>query len=1068
LELSQDRAVTATFVQSSSETKNLSVTVEGSGSVSSDPAGIDCGQDCQHDFTSGTQVALTATPEAGYELESWGGACSGSASTCRLELSEDRVVTATFAESGNEDPCEGVSCSGHGSCEDGTCNCDVGYAGDDCSDCADGYVPSGDDCTAESGSNLLSWTYPTARADGSPLGTLSITGAKVYRKSAGAYVLYNTVDADTTRLSVPEGQYAVAATWSDSDVTGQSALSDSVDSRHWKFSLDAPNASNTFTATDGMDAVETYLATLDGSGGVVYLSDADGDFDIDADSIGLLIDESGTPSNYITVMAVPGESPKITGAFNPTSEERGADQDLVSISGDYIRLYGLTVHNSGDYGISINSNYPHVEACEVYDCYRAGIHYYVTSSASKQGGLFKYNKCYRCRAGSGIALGWSGEMNTPHDKTLDNVQFVRNIGWRNGYLADNTKTSLGASGNNADGMGATKAFNYIYTSATNPLDGDTLGRWNSAQTILFAQNIALWNSDDGFDESLGEGTTFIGNISVHNGPEGNRGFKVFCEDVGHLEEVNYVGNVAIMQNPNGGTSKTTVGYELQTNIANSNYPQPTKDIVNNTGVHHDNFLGGTAANFRIFESAATGLLYNNLSFGATESNKGGTWSELTNFWDAETSDPDITDTAYDTVSETFTGSTIEEQWRNKYREIMSNIMPQIDGNLYASGTYTSKHMHETSMDDATTPSDPDDYGKFAVYKRDKTTLAPDIGACQYQDIYPPVASISNTPSTDNIMGELVGHGASVTGGKDGTVVTVTTLNDTGPGSLRQAVADASGPTWIVFSPGLTGTISMGSVLDINSSNLTIDGRGADITLSGYPIIVDNAVDNIILMYFKHAGTLSSGGDCISFDQNSGVGDWWCHHLTLQDADDELIGITNDVTDWTISYCKLVNTDTDDTGSNGILAGGSDGASVNMYGTIHHCWFNCTQRQPRTRRVRLHYYNNYQEGWSSDNPGVSIGENGQCYYENNCANANATGTIAIDWKSGDPNPGDITSVGTHYLQNGAAVTERNAASVFTPDYTYTADTADATLVTSIQHNAGWQNAAHPGATEPWNN
>jgi pectate lyase len=915
---------------------------------------------------------------------------------------------------------------------------------------------------------LLTWTYPATRADGSPLGTLSITGAKVYRKSAGRYVLHDTVNTGTTRLSVPQGQYAVAASWSDDDITGQSALSDSVDSRHWKFLLDAPNAGNTFTASDGMDAVETYLATLDGSGGVVYLSDADGDFDIGDDSIGLLIDESGTLLNYITVMAVPGEKPKIVGAFNPTTEEQGADQDLVSVSGDFVRLHGLTILNSGDYGISINSNYPHVEECEVFDCFRTGIHYYVASSGSKQGGLFKYNKCYRCRAGSGITLGWSGELNTPHDKTLDNVRFVRNIGWRNGYLADNTKTSLGNNGNNADGMGAAKAFNYIYTNAAAPLDGNTSGRWNSARNILFAQNIALWNSDDGFDESLGEGSTFIGNISAHNGPEGNRGFKVFTEDIGHLEEVNYVGNVAVMQNPNGGTSASTIGFELQTNMVNSNYPQPTKDIVNNTGLHHDNGLGGTAANFRIYESAATGLLYNNLSFGATESNKGGTWSELTNFWDAETSDPDITDTAYGTVTETFTGSTIEEQWRNKFREIMGNIMPEIDGNLYASGTYTSKHMHGTSMDDTTTPSDPDDYSKLAIYKRDKAALTPDIGACQYQDIYPPVVSMSVASGTADIMDERVGYGASVSGGKDGAVVTVTNLNDSGAGSLRQAVADASGPTWIVFSPGLSGTISMGSALDINSSALTIDGRGADITLSGYPIIIDNAVDNIILMYFKHAGTLSSYGDCISFDQDSGVGNWWCHHLTLQDAYDELIGITNDVTDWTISYCRFTNTDTDDTGSKGILAGGSNGATVDMYGTIHHCWFNCTERQPRTRRVRLHYYNNYQQGWSSANPGVSIGDNGQCYYENNCVNASGTGTIAIDWKSGDPNPGDINSVGTHYLQNSATVTERNAASVFTPGYPYAAGTADASLVITIQTTAGWQHVSHPGTTEPWNN
>ncbi|MGD9009454.1 MAG: fibronectin type III domain-containing protein [Desulfobacteraceae bacterium] len=102
LELSEDLSVTATFAQSSLDTKRLSVTVSGSGSVSSDPAGIACGQDCQHDFSSGTQVTLTAAPEDGYELESWGGACSGSETTCDLELSEDLSVAATFVQSGSD------------------------------------------------------------------------------------------------------------------------------------------------------------------------------------------------------------------------------------------------------------------------------------------------------------------------------------------------------------------------------------------------------------------------------------------------------------------------------------------------------------------------------------------------------------------------------------------------------------------------------------------------------------------------------------------------------------------------------------------------------------------------------------------------------------------------------------------------------------------------------------------------------------------------------------------------------------------------------------------------------
>jgi hypothetical protein len=102
IELTEDLAVSATFVQSSSETKRLSVNVEGSGSVGSDPAGIDCGQDCEHDFSSGTQIILTAAPEEGYQLESWGGACSGSDATCTIELTEDLAVSATFVQGSSE------------------------------------------------------------------------------------------------------------------------------------------------------------------------------------------------------------------------------------------------------------------------------------------------------------------------------------------------------------------------------------------------------------------------------------------------------------------------------------------------------------------------------------------------------------------------------------------------------------------------------------------------------------------------------------------------------------------------------------------------------------------------------------------------------------------------------------------------------------------------------------------------------------------------------------------------------------------------------------------------------
>jgi hypothetical protein len=69
----------------------------GSGTVTSSPAGISCGSTCSHAYASGTQVTLTATAAAGSKFIGWSGGCAGSG-TCKLTLSADRAVTATFAK----------------------------------------------------------------------------------------------------------------------------------------------------------------------------------------------------------------------------------------------------------------------------------------------------------------------------------------------------------------------------------------------------------------------------------------------------------------------------------------------------------------------------------------------------------------------------------------------------------------------------------------------------------------------------------------------------------------------------------------------------------------------------------------------------------------------------------------------------------------------------------------------------------------------------------------------------------------------------------------------------------
>jgi uncharacterized repeat protein (TIGR01451 family) len=71
-----------------------------SGTVTSIPAGINCGTGCSSataTYADGTALLLTATPIPGATFTGWGGACSGSASTCNVTMSGNQSVTATFA-----------------------------------------------------------------------------------------------------------------------------------------------------------------------------------------------------------------------------------------------------------------------------------------------------------------------------------------------------------------------------------------------------------------------------------------------------------------------------------------------------------------------------------------------------------------------------------------------------------------------------------------------------------------------------------------------------------------------------------------------------------------------------------------------------------------------------------------------------------------------------------------------------------------------------------------------------------------------------------------------------------
>ena len=109
--LNAESAVTATFVAvvagggggggggvGGGGTYKLSIGRSNAGIVTSDPLGITCGSTCSAKFTAGSIVTLTATPPAGKTFVGWGGACSGTAPLCSLNLTGDASVQATFSK----------------------------------------------------------------------------------------------------------------------------------------------------------------------------------------------------------------------------------------------------------------------------------------------------------------------------------------------------------------------------------------------------------------------------------------------------------------------------------------------------------------------------------------------------------------------------------------------------------------------------------------------------------------------------------------------------------------------------------------------------------------------------------------------------------------------------------------------------------------------------------------------------------------------------------------------------------------------------------------------------------
>jgi len=82
-------------------TQKIGLTVQtagtGTGTVTSFPSGIDCGETCYQQYAQDGHVTLTPVPAPGSVFSGWsGGGCFGFSPTCEVTMSLAQTVTATF------------------------------------------------------------------------------------------------------------------------------------------------------------------------------------------------------------------------------------------------------------------------------------------------------------------------------------------------------------------------------------------------------------------------------------------------------------------------------------------------------------------------------------------------------------------------------------------------------------------------------------------------------------------------------------------------------------------------------------------------------------------------------------------------------------------------------------------------------------------------------------------------------------------------------------------------------------------------------------------------------------
>lgn len=184
-----------------------------------------------------------------------------------------------------------------------------------------------------------------------------------------------------------------------------------------------------------------------------------------------------------------------------------------------------------------------------------------------------------------------------------------------------------------------------------------------------------------------------------------------------------------------------------------------------------------------------------------------------------------------------------------------------------------------------------------------------------------------------------GLGARATGGRGKPVYEVTHLQDSGPGSLRDALS--AGDRTVVFR--VSGTIDLKSTLRLRQPNVTIAGQtapGDGICLRGKELNIN--ADNVIVRFlrFRPGDELGQEHDALTIWNGKGV---IVDHCSMSWSTDSVNDVVKGSRDATIQWCII-----SEPLERSVHTKGSHGYGTGWgYGSYHHNLIaHCASRAPR--------------------------------------------------------------------------------------------------------------------------